>query len=203
MQTRSGGGFLRRTIRALSLDSDLYREVSAPGASTRQAVLIVMLAAVGAGLSESGRTLLSMLRVAFHLNVEPSSSCGTRLWTKRCQSPRYTPPCPPGSLARVGRGAVDHWRASGVSRRSDATVRVSRAQPCVCAGAGPVSHSHAGFRSRLRTNHRPGHRSCDRYRTLGFCGLATSAVTRLRLPVVNRRVGADRGPILPFASRWA
>ena len=63
MQTRSGGGFLRRTIRALSLDSDLYREVSAPGASTRQAVLIVMLAAVGAGLSESGRTLLSMLRV--------------------------------------------------------------------------------------------------------------------------------------------
>ncbi len=59
-----GGGLVRRTIRALSLDSDLYREVSAPVASTRQAVLIVTLAAVGAGLGESGRTLLSMLRVA-------------------------------------------------------------------------------------------------------------------------------------------
>ena len=57
-----GGGLVRRTIRALRLDSDLYREVSAPGASTRQAVLIVMLAVVGAGLGESGRTLLSMLR---------------------------------------------------------------------------------------------------------------------------------------------
>ncbi len=63
MQTRSGGGFVRRTIRALRLDSDLYREVSAPNASTRQAVVIVVLAAAGAGLGESGRTLLSVLRV--------------------------------------------------------------------------------------------------------------------------------------------
>ena len=61
-QTRLSGGFIRRTIRALSLDSDLYREVSAPGASTLQAVLIVMLAAVGVGLGEGGRTLLYMLR---------------------------------------------------------------------------------------------------------------------------------------------
>ena len=58
---RLGGGLIRRTIRALSLDSDLYREVSAPGASTLQAVLIVMLAAVGVGLGEGSRTLLFML----------------------------------------------------------------------------------------------------------------------------------------------
>ena len=60
-QTRSDGGLIHRTIRALSLDSDLYREVSAPGASTLQAALVVMLAAVGVGLGESGRTLLFML----------------------------------------------------------------------------------------------------------------------------------------------
>lgn len=61
-QTRTDGGLIRRTIRALSLDSDLYREVSAPGASTLQAALVVMLAAVGVGLGESSRTLLFMLR---------------------------------------------------------------------------------------------------------------------------------------------
>ena len=61
-QTRPGGGFIHRTIRALSLDPDLYREVSSSGGGTGHAALVVLLAAAGAGLGESGRVLLEMLK---------------------------------------------------------------------------------------------------------------------------------------------
>lgn len=42
-----GDGFVSRVVRALRLDPTLYREVAAPGASTEQAALVVVLAAAG------------------------------------------------------------------------------------------------------------------------------------------------------------
>ena len=44
-----GDGLVSRMLRALRLDSTLYREVATPGASNRQAALVVVLAALGTG----------------------------------------------------------------------------------------------------------------------------------------------------------
>ena len=54
-------GFINRLLRALRLDSTLYREVAAPGASTEQAALVVILAAVGFSFAQSARSLVSWL----------------------------------------------------------------------------------------------------------------------------------------------
>ena len=56
-----GSGFINRVLRALRLDATLYREVAAPGASTEQAALVVILAAVGFSFSNSARSLVSWL----------------------------------------------------------------------------------------------------------------------------------------------
>ena len=57
-----GDGLINRMLRALRLDSTLYREVAAPGASTEQAALVVILAAVGFSFSHSAESLVSWLR---------------------------------------------------------------------------------------------------------------------------------------------
>ena len=44
-----GHGLINRMLRALRLNATLYREVAAPGASTRQAAAVVALAALGTG----------------------------------------------------------------------------------------------------------------------------------------------------------
>ena len=44
-----GDGFVSRMVRALRLDSTLYREVAAPDGDTRQAALVVLLTAAGGG----------------------------------------------------------------------------------------------------------------------------------------------------------
>ena len=53
-----GSSFIGRIVRALRLEPALYREVATPGASSRLATLVVLLAAVGAGLGGSARVLL-------------------------------------------------------------------------------------------------------------------------------------------------
>ena len=54
-------GFISRLLRALRLDATLYREVAAPGASTEQAALVVILAAVGFSFAQSAGALVSWL----------------------------------------------------------------------------------------------------------------------------------------------
>ena len=54
-------GFVNRLLRALRLDRTLYREVAAPGASTEQAALVVILAAVGSSFAQSASFLVSWL----------------------------------------------------------------------------------------------------------------------------------------------
>ncbi len=56
-----GNGLINRMIRALRLDATLYREVAAPGASTEEAALIVVLAAVGFSFAGSAVSLVSWL----------------------------------------------------------------------------------------------------------------------------------------------
>lgn len=56
--TRPGRSFVGRIIRASLMEPSLYREVASPGASSRQATLVLVLAAGGAGLGGSARTLL-------------------------------------------------------------------------------------------------------------------------------------------------
>ena len=56
-----GDGLIGRMLRALRLDPTLYREVAAPGASTEQAALVVILAAAGFSFSHSARSLVSWL----------------------------------------------------------------------------------------------------------------------------------------------
>ena len=53
-----GDGLIGRILRALRLDATLYREVAAPGASTRQATTVVALAAVGTGAALAARDIL-------------------------------------------------------------------------------------------------------------------------------------------------
>ena len=55
---RPGRSFFCRIVRALRLDPALYREVASSRASSRQATLVVLLAAGGAGLGGSVRALL-------------------------------------------------------------------------------------------------------------------------------------------------
>lgn len=56
-----GNGFINRLLRALRLDPTLYREVAAPDASTEQAALALMLAAVGFGFASTGTGLATWL----------------------------------------------------------------------------------------------------------------------------------------------
>ncbi len=56
-----GDGFVGRVGRALRLDTTLYREVAAPGASTEQAALTVVLAAVGLGFAQTGTDIFNWL----------------------------------------------------------------------------------------------------------------------------------------------
>ena len=56
-----GDGFINRLLRALRLDPKLYREVAAPGASTEQAALVLILAAVGFGFASTGTWLATWL----------------------------------------------------------------------------------------------------------------------------------------------
>ena len=44
-----GSGLINRMLRALRLDATLYREVAGPDGDTRQAALVVLLAATGGG----------------------------------------------------------------------------------------------------------------------------------------------------------
>ena len=64
-----GDGLIGRMLRALRLDATLYREVAGPGGSTRQAALVVLIAAVAAGTevvwtSVSGAGLLAITHMA-------------------------------------------------------------------------------------------------------------------------------------------
>ena len=52
-----GDGLIGRMVRALRLDPTLYREVAAPGGSTRQAATVVALAAVGTGAAVAARDI--------------------------------------------------------------------------------------------------------------------------------------------------
>ena len=54
-------GFISRLLRALRLDPTLYREVAAPGASTEQAALVFVLAAIGFSFAQSASFLTSWL----------------------------------------------------------------------------------------------------------------------------------------------
>ena len=54
-------GLISRVLRALRLDPTLYREVAAPGASTEQAALVLMLAAVGFGFAHSADRIAGWL----------------------------------------------------------------------------------------------------------------------------------------------
>lgn len=56
-----GDGLIGRMLRALRLDPTLYREVAAPGASTEQAALVVIIAAVGFSFAQSAGFLTSWL----------------------------------------------------------------------------------------------------------------------------------------------
>lgn len=56
-----GDGFIGRVVRALRLDPTLYREVAAPGASTEQAALAVVLAAAGYAYAAAAASLASWL----------------------------------------------------------------------------------------------------------------------------------------------
>lgn len=56
-----GDGFVGRVARALRLDTTLYREVAVPGASTEQAALVVVLAAVGLGFAQAGYEMADWL----------------------------------------------------------------------------------------------------------------------------------------------
>ena len=56
-----GGGLISRMLRALRLDPTLYREVAAPGASTEQAALALMLAAVGFSFASTSAWLATWL----------------------------------------------------------------------------------------------------------------------------------------------
>ena len=51
-------GFVNRLLRALRMDPTLYREVKAPGSSSRQAIVVVVLAAVGVGAAVAARDFL-------------------------------------------------------------------------------------------------------------------------------------------------
>ena len=64
-----GDGLIGRMLRALRLDPTLYREVAAPGASTWQAALVVLLTAAAAGVegvrvSASGAGLIAISHMA-------------------------------------------------------------------------------------------------------------------------------------------
>ena len=56
-----GDGFVSRVVRALRLDPTLYREVAAPGASTEQAALAVVLAAAGFAYAETASSIAHWL----------------------------------------------------------------------------------------------------------------------------------------------
>ena len=61
VDNRSGRGLVDRSVRALRLDPTLYQEVAASRGGTWQAGVVVLLAAVGTGLGESTRVLLTRL----------------------------------------------------------------------------------------------------------------------------------------------
>jgi len=56
-----GDGLIGRLVRALRLDPTLYREVAAPGASTEQAALVLMLGAIGFGFAHSADRIAGWL----------------------------------------------------------------------------------------------------------------------------------------------
>lgn len=56
-----GDGLIGRMLRALRLDATLYREVAAPGASTEQAALVLVLAAMGFSFASSSAWLATWL----------------------------------------------------------------------------------------------------------------------------------------------
>ena len=61
-----GDGLIGRLVRALRLDPTLYREVAAPGASTEQAALVLMLGAIGFGFAYSGDRLTDWLNLGWN-----------------------------------------------------------------------------------------------------------------------------------------
>ena len=113
-----GDGFVGRMLRAVRLDATVYREVAAPGASTEQAALALMLAAVGfslasvaAGLAgwlnSSGGTMPVEANVAFVMDLQngrviaravalmaawPVWTAGLWLVSKRLAPPGGQPP---------------------------------------------------------------------------------------------------------------
>ena len=72
-----GDGLINRMLRALRLDATLYREVAAPGASTEQAALVLILAAVGFSFAQSASFLTSWLNAeegALWLGLTPTQA---------------------------------------------------------------------------------------------------------------------------------
>ena len=65
MTSLAGSGFVARTVQALRLDPAVYREAASPRGSSWQAFFVVLLAALGTGLGESSRVLLSKFGIPF------------------------------------------------------------------------------------------------------------------------------------------
>lgn len=65
MTSRAGSEFVARTIRALRLDAAVYLKAASPGGGSWQAFFVVLLAALGTGLGESSRVLLSKLGIPY------------------------------------------------------------------------------------------------------------------------------------------
>lgn len=76
-----GDGLINRLLRALRLDSTLYREVAAPGASTEQAALVLILAAVGFSFAQSARSLVSWLGASGSVWSSGITTTEANAWT--------------------------------------------------------------------------------------------------------------------------
>ena len=112
-----GDGLINRMLRALRLDSTLYREVAAPDGDTRQAALVVLLTAPrGPALRESG------------MAPSASDSLPLRRWLPGRSGPRGS-----GSLARDLGRRMARRRGSGeslaLSRSHRRPVCSSRSAP--------------------------------------------------------------------------
>ena len=105
-----GDGLVSRMLRALRLDSTLYREVAAPDGDTRQAALVVLLTAAAAGaeavwIGASGAGLIAIT----HMAAWPVWAAG--LWFVGA---RLRVPAGEASGFRQGARAIAFAQAPGV-----------------------------------------------------------------------------------------
>ena len=99
-----GDGLIGRMLRALRLDPTLYREVAAPGASTEQAALALMLAAVGFSLASVAPGLATWLNSGWWtLPVEANVPFVMEIAERTSDSPYHRPD---GRLAGLDRRVV-------------------------------------------------------------------------------------------------